>query len=337
MCRPKGFPLNARPAALLLCVLAPLAVGAAPAIYVAPALGAPRAVTLSGRVYKEAPSPGSSPLSRNLRRLTASNWVGAPLTLTFAGQTRQVRSGHDGEFEVTFTPGPGQGPFPSGLQQVVAQVPGARVRAPVQVVGEETGLLVISDFDDTVAHSRVREPVALLASALLHEGDTLPAVEGMADFYRCLRAPGGGRPAFALVSGSPVQYAPRLMRFLVRHGFPFFGLSLRNLGPGTLRGYKQPRIRQLLTGLSQPAVLVGDSGEHDPEVYAQMRQAFPGRIRHVYIRDAGGSHAPARLAGMTLFRHAREAAWDAVGRGLASEACVRAAFPAPMATTGGSP
>ena len=34
-------------------------------------------------------------------------------------------------------------------------------------------------------------------------------------------------------------------------------------------------------------MLVGDSGERDPEIYAAMRAEFPGRIQHIYIRDAG--------------------------------------------------
>ena len=47
---------------------------AAPAVLLAPAVGTPRAVTLSGRVLKHAPSEGSSTVSKNLRLLTSSNW-----------------------------------------------------------------------------------------------------------------------------------------------------------------------------------------------------------------------------------------------------------------------
>jgi phosphatidate phosphatase APP1 len=326
--RAKGPRLKACLPVVCICsLLAAAAALAAPAIYLAPALGSPRELTVSGRVYREAPSPGSSTLSRNLRRLTASNWVGAPLTLSFAGQTAEVRTGHDGEFEVTFRLPTGQPGWGAGLHEVTARVPGADARAPVEVVADAAPFVVVSDFDDTLARTDVRDARGLFTAALLRDGDTHPLVEGMDAFFRCLRSGKPARPGFALVSGSPVQYGPRLMRFLARHGFPFTGLYLRNLGPGTLRGYKQPRIRQLLSELPQPVVLVGDSGEHDPEVYAEMREAFPGRVLQVYIRDVGRSEEAVRFSGMVLFREPREAAWHAARHGLASEACVQAAFP----------
>jgi phosphatidate phosphatase APP1 len=34
-----------------------------------------------------------------------------------------------------------------------------------------------------------------------------------------------------------------------------------------------------------PFVLIGDSGQHDPEIYLRVIQANPGRIRLVIIRD----------------------------------------------------
>jgi phosphatidate phosphatase APP1 len=34
-----------------------------------------------------------------------------------------------------------------------------------------------------------------------------------------------------------------------------------------------------------PWVLVGDSGQEDPEIYRQAVRDFPGRIKAIYIRD----------------------------------------------------
>ena len=135
-------------------------------------------------------------------------------------------------------------------------------------------------------------------------------------------------PAFALVSGSPVQYVPRIATFLTRNAFPSFGMYLRDLGPGTLSNYKQPAIRRLMSQFPQPVVLVGDSGEKDPEVYEQIREEFPGRVKAIYIRDAGHTEDPERFTDMVLFKEAREAAAQAVKSGMADAACVSAAFPA---------
>ncbi|MFZ5471928.1 MAG: phosphatase domain-containing protein [Myxococcota bacterium] len=309
-------------AALLLVSRAALA---DPAILLFPAIGQPGQVTVAGRVLKEAPSRGSSTLSRNLRRLMAPNWEGAPVKVAFAGARGEATSTHDGAFEVTFTAPAGK-PFPPGLVPVEASVPGAVAKSAVEVVSPRAPFIVISDFDDTLALTHVTDKVKMVEAALLEDFDSQTPVAGMNALYRCLRQDKPAPPAFALVSGSPVQYVPRTARFLAHHQFPFFGLYLRDLGPGTLRDYKQPYIRQLLKTLPQRAVLVGDSGEHDPEVYAQMRTEFPGRVARIYIRDAGRTEEKKRFEGMVLFQHPREAAWDAMSQGLASESCVRTAF-----------
>lgn len=298
---------------------------AEPAVLLAPALGRPDGVLLQGRVLKEAPSGGSTALTRNVRRLTAANWEGARVEVSFGGVVASVTSGHDGNFEVNLRPPEGQR-FPVGRAEAEAKVVGAKARAPVEVIPDLAPLLVVSDFDDTVAVTNVTSPVKLVSSALLKDSDTQEVVPGMAAFYGCLRQPSA--PAFALVSGSPIQYLPRIRTFLSRHGFPAgFGLYLRDLGPSTLSGYKQPAIRRLLQQFSQPVVLVGDSGEKDPEVYAQIRDEFPGRVKAIYIRDAGRTEDQGRFEGMVLFKDSGEAAGHAATVGLADTACVAAAFP----------
>ena len=57
-----------------------------------------------------------------------------------------------------------------------------------------------------------------MENALLKDSDSQEVVPGMAAFYGCLKAPAA--PAFALVSGSPVQFGSRVNDFLGRHGFP---------------------------------------------------------------------------------------------------------------------
>ena len=42
-----------------------------------------------------------------------------------------------------------------------------------------------------------------------------------------------GTPAFALVSGSPIQFGPRIQSFLAAHRFPPLGLYLRSPAPPT--------------------------------------------------------------------------------------------------------
>ena len=298
------------------------------AVLLFPAVGTPGQVTLSGRVLKHAPSTGSSTLSKNLRRLTSSNWDGAQVEVRYADRSAAVVSGHDGNFSVTLSGE--KKPFEPGLATADAHVKGADAGiATVDIIATAAPFFVVSDFDDTLAVTNVVNGSGLVKAALLEDETTQPVVEGMAALYACLKEDKPARPGFALVSGSPAQYLGRVRQFLNTHGFPVFGIYLRDLGPNTLSNYKQPVIRALMKEVPNDVVLIGDSGEHDPEVYAQMRAEFPARVKAIYIRDAGHAQDAKRFAGMLLFKHPREAALDAVKRGLASPECAARAFPAP--------
>ncbi len=81
---------------------------------------------------------------------------------------------------------------------------------------------------------------------------------------------------------------------------------------------------RLLAGDTWEVVLVGDSGERDPEVYAQIQAEFPDRVLATYIHDVGRSQDPKRFRNMMLFKSAFEAGADSVGRGLAAPECLKA-------------
>ncbi len=291
-----------------------------------PAVGTPGAVTLSGRVFSQPIGSGHNALSKNLRSLLAPNWEGADVQLRFEGQKADVKSGHDGMFEATFS-APKDKPFKVGLLSAEAAVKGASVgSAGVDVISPEAPFFVVSDFDDTLAVTQVTSKSALLKHALAEDGDTQPLVEGMPQLMRCMREGKKERPVFALVSGSPVQFVPRVVRFLFKNDFPPFGLYLRDIGPGTLSDYKQPIIRSLLKSVPQPVVLVGDSGEHDPEVYSQIRSEFPGRVKAVAIHDVGRLEDKLRVKDMFVFKHPRELTQEFVKQGLLAQSCAEAAW-----------
>ena len=69
---------------------------------------------------------------------------------------------------------------------------------------------------------------------------------------------------------------------------------MRDYGLRTKKDHKARAIADILT--TYPAlrfILVGDSGEQDPEIYADILSRFPERIRVIYIRSIDRS--PARL------------------------------------------
>jgi len=122
------------------------------------------------------------------------------------------------------------------------------------------------------------------------------SLEGDADdieaaFYDALqRGPEGQayNPIF-YVSSSPWNIYDLLEDFLDVHGVPAGPLFLKDWSLTVLgkhRDHKLGIIRRLLATYPElPFVLIGDSGEEDPEIYSQAVREHPGRIRAIYIRD----------------------------------------------------
>jgi hypothetical protein len=315
-------------AVAVAAIVLPSAVDARPALLVPPALGRTDAVWIAGRALRERPrTDGSAPVN-NVWALAAPNWEGADVEVLFRGRLARAVTGHDGEFEVELRAEPGH-PFPPGPHLVAVRIPGAvAARSVVHVVPADAPFLVVSDFDDTVAVTHVESKRKVLGTAFLEDAETQPAVAGMADLYRCL-AGASGAGAVAFVSGSPVQFAPRVVRFLERNGFPPAAPYLRNLGRRTLHGYKEPVLRTLAERFPQPFVLVGDSGEKDPEIYAAFRRERPDRVLATYIRRAGQPGPASRYDDMLLFSEPGEVLADVRARGLvpATPRCEAAPLP----------
>ncbi len=151
------------------------------------------------------------------------------------------------------------------------------------------GMGVISDIDDTIKVSEVTDMKKLLANTFLHE---FRSIEGMSEVYREWASTGAH---FHYVSSSPWQLFDSLMKMKIEDGFPAGTLHLRNfrLRDQFLkkllffrREGKSKAIRALLKNLTyRQFVLVGDSGERDPEIYHKICRKFPGRVKGVFIRE----------------------------------------------------
>lgn len=158
------------------------------------------------------------------------------------------------------------------------------------------GLSLVSDIDDTIKDSRVRERRELLLNTFVRE---FAAVPGMAARYRALDSES---TRFHYVSGSPLQLLPLLDEFLQAQQFPGGSVHLRaatsiaNVIPGAdaTRSHKLAAIGALLADFPQRRfLLVGDSGEADPEIYAEIARTHPTRIAGIRIRDVTGEGADA--------------------------------------------
>lgn len=306
---------------LLLCVAwGALAFASAPTLAVQPGLGTPERVRVAGRLL-ERPGRGSSVLSRNLRTLTAAGIPEMPVEVRVEGARARVTTGADGTFAAELL-APEGSRFVPGVLTAWVQSNGTLAAVPVTVLDPLAPFVLVSDFDDTLAMSHVRTPRRLVGAALFRDGLTQPAVPGMAGFYRCLLRDKATRPGLVVLSGSPAAWAPRLRTLLLREGFPTAALVLRPSLQSATGLHKREALDWLARAQPAPLLLVGDSGEKDPEIYAEFRAAHPDRVLAVYIRDAGGPLDEERLKGAVPFGSAAEAAADAAARGWVTQDCV---------------
>ncbi|WP_272021925.1 App1 family protein [Olleya namhaensis] len=190
-----------------------------------------------------------------------------------------------------------------------------RFRAELLIPNQDSDFGVISDIDDTILHTGVVSVLkwrVLYNTFFKHAQNRIP-LEGAADFYHKLhKGPTNTKanPIF-YVSHSPWNLYRYLEFFLRTNNFP--------KGPILLRGFstifkkktadskpeKQLEIENILkTYPKLSIILIGDSGEHDPDIYLQLVNAYPDRIKAVYLRSVNDKKKTKRV--ISLLSHYKQ-------------------------------
>jgi len=151
---------------------------------------------------------------------------------------------------------------------------------------------VISDLDDTVLRTNVQSLIRMLRATVFENARTRLPFRGVAAFYEALQggsSGSAGNPIF-YVSGSPWNLYDFLEEFLSVQRIPLGPLLLRDWGmkprPTSSAAHKLDRIEQILVMYPRMRfVLIGDSGEADPEIYRTIVARHPERILGAYIRN----------------------------------------------------
>jgi phosphatidate phosphatase APP1 len=302
--------------------------------------GTPEHFTVRGRVIEaEASTPNPEDnwldnLRRTAHQLHAEDKEHLWVDVNVMGKTYRTQTDREGFFELQLR---APGPVKPGYYPVQAQLepgqknyyaPPAQGKIVIQNPHEKS-MGVVSDIDDTIQVSNVTQKSQMVKTFLLKNPYSQQAVPGMAEFLTALdqHADGEIDGDVNYVSGSPLNIAPRLETFLTLHGFPqgpldlkYLGLSSKSDSPTEQLNYKLGKIRTLFeTYPNRNFVLVGDSGEKDPEVYRQIALEFPGRVQAIYIHNVTCSDPHSqRFQGMVTFDSADQAGADALARGLIS-------------------
>ncbi|MEP6491307.1 MAG: phosphatase domain-containing protein [bacterium] len=172
----------------------------------------------------------------------------------------------------------------------------AKATSQVLVPSPHAAFGVISDIDDTVLQSEVTSFLRAARLVLLENARTRLPFPGVAAFYRALEMGRGGAPHNPIfyVSSSPWNLYHVVSDFLEAQRIPAGPLLLRDWDLATSMaghgGHKTAIIREILEAYPwMRFILIGDSGQEDPEIYAQVVREYPGRIAAVYIRDVSKS------------------------------------------------
>ena len=218
------------------------------------------------------------------------------LTVSVSGRTVTIApSKANGHFDDQITLNVPQGKSGEWIEVRAVTRPGeSRVFAgSIQLIGPR-GVSVVSDIDDTIKISNVLDKRELIANTFAREFRAAP---GMADLYRAWAA--RGNVVFHYVSGSPWQLYPALIDFTQREGFPRGTFNFRpfRLKDQSALEFLENRTLEYKLGVidalmrrfpERQFVLVGDSGEKDPEVYQALASRFPTQVRAILIRDVRG-------------------------------------------------
>lgn len=228
--------------------------------------------------------------------------------------------------------------FP-GREQKPAAVP-----HPFLVPRADARFGVISDLDDTVILTGISEPLRNIRTVVESDAEARVAFPGLAPLYRALQAEGGEatvNPIFYVSSGSWKLY-DLMKRFMEINDIPRGPMFMDDWGLDETRWFKSSHgahktamiDRVLETYPELPFILVGDSGQHDAEIYARALRDHGSRILAIWIRDVSPDTrdaevrevlAEAREAGTAVFVEPdlMEAAAHAATRGWITEEDLR--------------
>lgn len=271
--------------------------------------GSQREVFVMGRVFRQAtlgrviPRRGIWRDTADLaRRLFRHGLADTEVEVYLGENQHHVVTDRDGYFEVRV---PLEQPLPIEVSWHRADIwVRAQGEAPIRTQVEvfvpppDADLLIISDIDDTVMFTGVAEKLKMLYRLFVKKPHRRTAFPGVASLYQALHRGENEKSERPIlyVSRGPWAIYELLEAFFQLNRIPVgpilflreWGISWRRPWPRRAEDHKRDLINRMLKLFDDlPCVLIGDSGQHDPEIYADIVKAYPHRIVAIYIRQVG--------------------------------------------------
>jgi phosphatidate phosphatase APP1 len=220
------------------------------------------------------------------RRLLTLEQPHGEIDVTLGGARVRARADDAGLIDLTVTAELPPGPA-AALLHPEGRPP---VPAPLHVASPDARRGVVCDIDDTVWITGIRHPLRAAWRTFAGNGSTRRPVAGMAALLVRL-VEGTPHAPVVYVSNGPWNLAGPITAFLERHRFPAGALLLTDWGISPRawfrsgRAHKRASLERLTADLPGVRwVLVGDDGEHDPEIYRDFARAHPDRVAAIALR-----------------------------------------------------
>jgi phosphatidate phosphatase APP1 len=235
-----------------------------------------------------------------IRRYAGSSVPGVKVKLEIGGQNKILTADDEGIFEVLLDL---KSEVPNSVNEVrLSLLPDEGIKPEKEFIYKEVlrfeksfPRAVISDIDDTIIVSKATNIQEKFWLSISKNAYTRRPFPGVSDFYRMLSA-NGAYPVF-YVSSSDWNLFDLIKDFLdyrkIPEG-PIFlkdqHMDLKNIwkSGGGSHEHKLEKISFLINFYPKlKFVLIGDSGQHDPEIYGEIIDKFKNRIEAVFIRQVG--------------------------------------------------
>lgn len=234
----------------------------------------------------------------DMRTLAARGWRNfasqvAPhrwVNLELGGRTERARTDRSGIIDVMLDVA-----LPPGRHTVrISSHEGNAVTGDVTVVDPATLRGVVSDIDDTVMVTWLPRPLLAFWNAFVLTQSSRRPVPGMPMLYQQIRRTEPNAP-FVYLSTGAWNVFPVLRRFLYKNGYPDGPLLLTDWGPTNTGVFRSgmdhkvaslERLREMFPRTKW--LLIGDDGQHDPQIYGEFSAQHPENVEAVAIRQLSG-------------------------------------------------
>ena len=247
-----------------------------------------------------------SNLMATVRRYAGDEFAGVQVQVEFGGRKLSVETDEDGMFRCRFRFDENELPRERWqkarfrlLDEIVPGQPAMPVSGDVLVVCNRPEQIILSDVDDTFLVSHSTKFFRKIRLLLFRNALTRLPFPGVAAFYKALvrgKEKDGFNPIF-FVSSSEWNLYDLLIEFCNHRGIPRGPFLLKKMRTSVLdflksggghHEHKLEKFRYLFEMFKDSEfILIGDSGQKDPEIFLTIAKEFPGRIRAIYIRCIG--------------------------------------------------